>query len=318
MRHETPAERFKTTCLRLFIVSILATSVVGAVTLLIEPSGWWRLVQERILATCAILTGASFWGLVSGWLYNRGYRVLPTISMLFVLSLTFSGILEVWNLIGEALFGKLVGTSAILSVASLGGFINRECYKAGRNAIPALGGVLTGIAALTGVLLVWEILEFNVYPKVHLAPRLLGATTTMAIGFTHLSMLLLMKLQRSYRWVHGAAYYIVLGLASLISALIITAGAGFDEAFTVRIVGVWSIAATAVTLIIPVLWFLSRGALDNAGDTASELQRRITKKRTELAALEAQLAALPPAINSPWDVQDAANGSTASRAGGAC
>lgn len=301
MSEESPAQNFRTTCLRLFIVSILATAFVGAGTLLLDLDGWWRTVQERVLATCAILTGASFWGLICGWAYSNRYRVLPTISMAFVVITSFTGVLSVWELLTALTSGKIVGTSAILAVASLAGFVNLQCHRMGRNLVPAFGVLFTVIASLIGVLFTWELLDFSTSSHGGGAFKLMMAAMSCAIGCTHLAMLLLMKIQRSYRWVQGAAYYVILGLASLISLLIMTEGGGLDGAFAVRILGVWSIAATAVTLILPVLWFLSRGALDEAGDTAAELMRRIAKKHEEAAALEERLAALPPAVNSPWD-----------------
>ena len=317
MSQESAAQNFKTTCLRLFIASILATAFVGAGTLLLDLDGWWRTVQERVLATCAILNGASFWGLICGWCYSCGYRKFPTASMLLIAIVSCTSILLVWELISESLFGRLIGTGAILAVASFSGYLNRACYTAGRNVIPVLGCVFTAIATVTGVLLVWELLEIDPFLDGYWPFKLLAVAITMAVGCTHLSMLLLMKLKRSYQWVHGVAYYVVLGLAALVSALFLTEGAGIDEAFIVRIIGVWSIAATAVTLIIPVLWFLSRGAIDEDGDTAEELQRRIAKKCEELAALEERLAALPPAIGSPWDVQEATQADSTSVAASA-
>lgn len=229
-----PASRLKTSSLRLFIVSIISTAVVGAGAILLPSEGWFYVVQLKILATTSILTGASVCGLVCG-----------------------------------------------------------GCLALGRRTLPAVGMALVGVAAGTGLLAIWGEISSEAFLK------LCGVSTTLAIGCSHVAMLLLMKLRKSYQWVHGLAYFLVLGLASYISLLIVTET---DHFGAFQIIGVMSIAATAVSLIIPVLSYLSRGDDEEQAQTAAAIQRRIDGLRAEIADLENRLEQLPPpAPSSPWD-----------------
>jgi len=121
----------------------------------------------------------------------------------------------------------------------------------------------------------------------------LGKPTLVAAAYgvacSHLSMLLLARLHRSYRWAHLVAYQVILGLATLIAAGILFDF--FDNEGYWRLTGVISIASAAITLIIPVLWRLSRDLDDHevaSTDSILKIDEEIARCKKELMDLQAK------------------------------
>lgn len=76
---------FTSICLRIFIVSILATAAIGASAMLMPTGGgWFPALQIKILLTTSLIAATSVCGLTCGGCLKLGRRVLPTIGIALV------------------------------------------------------------------------------------------------------------------------------------------------------------------------------------------------------------------------------------------
>lgn len=183
--------------------------------------------------------------------------------------------------------GKILGTTLIISAASVCGLACGGCWSLGRRTLPAVGGAFVGAAALLSLIGLWSEFDEIAFWK------LVGVSASLGIGCSHLSMLLLMRLKGTYRWAHLVAYQVILGLAALIAAGI--AFEFFDSEGYWRLTGVVSIAMAAVTVIIPVFWWMSRDEAEaeiDEGDPVLRLDERIAHCKKELIELQSQRDAL--------------------------
>jgi hypothetical protein len=214
--------QFTRVCLRLFIVSVIASALVGAAALAI-PTGNWDF-EIKVFLTTLIIAGASVCGLACG-----------------------------------------------------------GCWTLGKRALPAIGVICTVVAACLWLFCLWG----NVVEEWIGKPALIA--TAFGVACSHLSMLLLAKLHRSYQWAQLVAYQVILGLAILISAGIVFEF--FDNEGYWRLTGVVSIASAAITLIIPVLWRLSRDLDDHevaSTDSILKIDEEIARCKKELMDLQAK------------------------------
>jgi hypothetical protein len=215
--------QFTRVCLRLFIASIAASALVGAIAIAIPADNWWFLGD--VLATTLIIAAASVCGLACGGCMLLGRKFLPTVGLICVLVASSLGLYEVW----------------------------------------------LGIHAGQWL---WNFF---------------GVVTAYGVACSHLSMLLMVKLHRSYRWAHIVAYQVILGLATLFSAGLVFDFIDYDA--TWRLIGVLSIASAAITLIIPVLWRLSRDLDDHevaSTDSILKIDEQIARCKKELMDLQAK------------------------------
>src|SRR3989304_3464291 len=153
------SQRLVKLSLRLFIVSIVATALVGMYVIAI-PSDDWEY-EIKVLLTTATIAGASICGLSCGGCLSRGHRVLPTAGL------------------------ALTGLSAVLALIG----IWVQPWSGPAN---------------------WEFWE--VYWKIT------ASLICYAIACAHLSMLFLANLAGMYRWAYLVAYYLILGLATVMAA----------------------------------------------------------------------------------------------------
>ncbi len=188
---------------------------------------------------------------------------------------------------------KVFLTTLIIAGASVCGLACGGCWTLGHRALPAVGVACTLVAACLGLVMVWgEVVDEVLGKSVMIA-------TTFGVACSHLSMLLLAKLHRSYRWAHLVAYQVILGLAVLIAAGIVFEF--FDNEGYWRLTGVLSIASAAITLIIPVLWRLSRDLDDRDvanADSILQIDEQIARCKKELMDLQAKRVRLLDAERS--------------------
>jgi len=178
---------------------------------------------------------------------------------------------------------KVFFTTLIIAGASVCGLACGGCWTLGNRVLPAIGVACTVVAASLGLLTLWGEIFNEAIGKTTIV------ATTFGVACSHLSMLLLAKLHRSYRWAHLVAYQLILGLAILISAGIVFEL--FDNEGYWRLTGVLSIASAAITLIIPVLWRLSRDLDDQevaSTDSILKIDEEIAQCKKELMDLQAK------------------------------
>jgi hypothetical protein len=206
--------------LRLFIVSICATALVGIWAIAI-PSDDWEY-EFKIFLTTATIAGASVCGLACGGCLSRGHRILPM-----------------------------------------------------------AGLVLSGIGAALILIGMWPELTSAFYWQVTCT------ISFFAVACAHLSMLLMANLASKYRWAQLLAYQLILGLATLLAF-----GIWFEffesEGYW-RFTGVVSILVAAITLIIPVLHYMSRDVIAREREQADPLfavDEEIARLKKRLMELE--------------------------------
>jgi hypothetical protein len=155
---------------------------------------------------------------------------------------------------------KILLTTAAIAGASICGLACGGCMMRGRRMLPTIGLVLSVVSA--GLTLVgvwaspwdgpsnWDFWE--IYWK------FTAVVIFYAIACAHLSMLLMARLDGMYRWTYLVAYYLILGLATVLSFGV--ALEFFEEEGYWRLTGALSILVAAITLLVPVFHWLSRKA----------------------------------------------------------
>jgi hypothetical protein len=109
-----------------------------------------------------------------------------------------------------------------------------------------------------------------------------------AIACAHLTMLFMANLAGSYRWAYLVAYFLILGLATVIAAVIVYNDLGNRDSFW-RLVGALSILVAAITLLIPVFHRLSRekvAAAKSEVDPLFAVEEEIARTKKRLIELE--------------------------------
>jgi hypothetical protein len=195
------SQRLVKVLLRLFIASIVATTLVGLYVIAI-PSQDWEY-EIKVLLTTATIAGASICGLACGGCMTRGRRVLPTIGL--VLSVASAAL---------AMFG--------IWAAPWNGPSNWDFWE-----------------------VYWKCTAVVIF---------------YAIACAHLSMLLMARLDGMYRWAYLVAYYLILGLATVLSFGV--ALEFFEQEGYWRLTGALSILVAAITLLVPVFHWLSHKAAE--------------------------------------------------------
>ena len=214
---------------------------------------------------------------------------------LLIASVSISALLAIWVILADD-FGDFQGrvlatTLSIVATSILGLACGAfgESAKAKHTAlkiIPFLGTILTLVCAFTILGLIWELFrsqDSNIL-------KTIAVSGIFAFSLSQLSLLSLANLSKNFRWSLTAAYIVVLGLASLISAIIIIEPRS-EETFIMRLIGVLSIIDGSLTVIIPIFHYLSRK--DFANPTIAGIDAEISKLNEQILALEKKKESLP-------------------------
>ncbi len=209
---------------------------------------------------------------------------------LLVCSIALSALLGIWAIVsGE--FGDIqarillttltvVGTS-ILGLAC-GAFLeNPRSQTSPLKAVPLAGIFLAVLAALLSFWLIWA----GTNLESEWMFKTFSVSLIFAFSLAQLSLLSLAKLANRFSWALTAAYVVILILDTIISVIIIFELSGNDS-FVLRIIGVLSVIAAALTVMIPIFHRLSRT------EFAEFESPDITAIDTEIARLQAQIARL--------------------------
>jgi hypothetical protein len=153
---------------------------------------------------------------------------------------------------------KILLTTATIAGASVCGLACGGCMMRGRRVLPTIGLVLSVTAAMLALVGIWAApwngpanWDFwEIYWK------FTAVLTFYAIACAHLSMLLMARLEGMYGWAYLVAYYLILGLATVLSFGV--ALEFFEEEGYWRLTGALSILVAAITLLVPVFHWLSR------------------------------------------------------------
>jgi hypothetical protein len=153
---------------------------------------------------------------------------------------------------------RILLTTATIAGASVCGLACGGCMMRGRRVLPTIGLVLSVAAAVLALVGIW-MAPWNGPANWDFWEVYWKFTTVLifyAIACAHLSMLLMARLDGTYGWAYLVAYYLILGLATVLSFGV--ALEFFEEEGYWRLTGALSILVAAITLLVPVFHWLSR------------------------------------------------------------
>lgn len=199
----------------------------------------------------------------------------------------------IWAIIsGE--FGELQGkvlstTSTVVGTSILGLACGAYLERSRAKNIPAMvvpfAGILCAIVSAAIVLwLIWgsnDLHEETVFKS-------LAVSLIFAFSFAQLSLLSLARLAAKFRWSMLTAYFSILALA-LVSSAVILFSENEDNFFVLRLIGVLAVVDAAVTVMIPIFHRLSRSdfAFEETVSTA-KIDGQITDLKAQIQRLEKQ------------------------------
>lgn len=211
---------------------------------------------------------------------------------LLVCSIALSAIMGIWAIIsGE--FGELqgqilattltvVGTS-ILGLAC-GAFLESpRSQNTALRSVPVTGIILSVVSALFALWMIWTSFSNN-----EGVIKTFFISLIFAFSLAQLSLLSLARLAKRFSWSLTTAFIVILSLDSIISLVIIFAS-GNENEFVFRVIGVLSVTAAALTVMIPIFHRLSRTEfVDDTVPTLTEIDAEINQLEARLAQLRKQ------------------------------
>jgi hypothetical protein len=180
---------------------------------------------------------------------------------------------------------RVLLTTIVISAASVCGLANGALLATKRRNVLPIAGIalaLGGAAMLIGG--IWTGVASQGYWKLAVS---LGI---FAVACGHLALLSMARLAQWFQWSLVTAYLVIFGVASLIVFLIITDFHGSGEGLF-QLLAVAAIIDAAITVLIPVFHWLSRGqfALEG-GSTAPEIaessDQEIARLKERIVELE--------------------------------
>jgi hypothetical protein len=186
---------------------------------------------------------------------------------------------------------RILLTTATIAGASVCGLACGGCMMRGHRVLPTIGLVLSVVSAGLALVGIWALpwdgasnWEFwEIYWKIT------AVAIFYAIACAHLSMLLMARLEGMYRWSYLVAYYLILGLATVLSFGV--ALEFFEEEGYWRLTGALSILVAAITLLVPVFHWLSRKTLaahEAEVDQLFAVEEELARVKKRLMELESK------------------------------
>jgi hypothetical protein len=171
--------------LRMFVVSIIATAVLGVIALSFPTEGWE--LEIKACLTTAILTAASICGLACGGCLQRGHRVLPLAGLILTPIAAILLLLGMWVEINSESFWKISMIIAIFAVACahLSMLFMASLAGAYRWAYLAAYQLVFGLAALLTVGIIFDFFDNDRYWRLTGGFSILVAAITLLIPVFH-------------------------------------------------------------------------------------------------------------------------------------
>ncbi|MHC4984670.1 MAG: hypothetical protein ACYTFO_00795 [Planctomycetota bacterium] len=141
---------------------------------------------------------------------------------------------------------KVLLTTLVISVASIGWLCCSSYHSQRREPIAAIGGALL-MAAAAGLMInaIWAEEDGEAYWKLTLS------LTIWAVAVSHLLMLVALRLRRGQWWVHALGAITVATLATVLTLLVLEVIDGSES--VMKLIVVLCILVTLETLVIPIL-----------------------------------------------------------------
>jgi hypothetical protein len=225
----------------------------------------------------------------------RSFRIKQFSLYLLIVSVFLSAVLGIWALLSGRDFDwvevRILLTTVTISGASICGLGCGAFWETGRGRIlPIIGIALAITSAVLLITGMWVEVDSEGYWKTAVI------LTIFAVAAAHLSLLSIARLARQFSWAWIAAYVSILGLALIISAMVI---GEVDDDWAFRLVGVVSIISASFSILIPVFHRLSKTtpALRSASSQTSfglpaegeeSIDAELARLRARIAELEAR------------------------------
>jgi hypothetical protein len=171
--------------LRLFIVSIVATALVGILALAI-PSDNWDF-EIKVFLTTAIIAAASVCGLACGGCLTRGHRVLPGAGLILTVISACLLLAGMWPEIDSEVYWKVTVSLAFYAVACAHLSMLFMANLAGgyRWAYLVAYQLILGLATLLAAGIAFEFFENERYWRLTGVISILVAAITLLIPVFH-------------------------------------------------------------------------------------------------------------------------------------
>lgn len=261
-----------------FIGSIIASALLGIVVTLTGTVDQ----NSRILLTALTITTASFSMFLNGIFFERMFgKILPAIGFLLT---GIAAVLCIGTIWADAANYKPLATIIVLLFANFFLFPFAFYYEESkRKLLPIVGSAATVVAALLSVRAIWE------FPKSHFLERTFFVAVVFSVACFYLSLIFLITLSKRYAWTMKAVQIAVWTLVAILLWLIVFEPELQETAedIVTRVLVILSIIIAALTVMIPILYRLSRAELDPPEKiTVQEIEKRIAKHKSEIDSLE--------------------------------
>jgi hypothetical protein len=176
---------------------------------------------------------------------------------------------------------RILMTTLTVTATSILGLACGAYYETGRGRVlPMVGIALSVIAAIMTLLIVWDVLDES--------KTFIKSSVTVLIGAvaaSHLSLLMIARLDRRFAWSRIAAI-VLIGTLSGLLIFLVWADPDTNSELIARTLGVLSILVGAVTVMTPVFHKLSHEGGRDPDEIMSEietLKRRLEELENEKA-----------------------------------
>lgn len=186
---------------------------------------------------------------------------------------------------------KVLMTTVTITCTSILGLACGAYFETGRSKILPISGIVFAIISA----ILWIVLIWTAAYNEEFIFKLVASSTLLAVSCSHLSLLLLAKLDRRFIW----SRYLVFVCVAILSAIllyIIWFEPKSDEDIISRIIGVLSIIIAAVTVVTPVFHKLSRNESEE-----KQIDEEIAELKKRLAELEKRKAEIQENSNEKND-----------------
>jgi len=210
---------------------------------------------------------------------------------LLTCSIALSALMGIWAIIsGE--FGDLQGKVLLTTLTVVGtsvlGLACGAFLESPRNlklkAVPIAGIIIAVLCAVTSFWLIWGFSDRgdNGFLK------LFFVSLIFAFSLAQLSLLSMARLAGRFRWSLITAYIVIFVLDSIVSAIIIFELTG-DDGLVLRLIGILSVVAASLTVMIPIFHWLSRTEFVNIETTSTDkIDAEIANLKEQISRLEKQ------------------------------
>lgn len=280
------ASSLKDLFLKALIVSVCISVVVGILVVLFGT----QEQSSQIFLTSLTITVASFSMFLNGVFFERLMgKILPLLGFVITPACALLCVVNIWNE-----YGRLapLATAAVLLAANFSLFplaFYHEKNKA--NVIPLLGLTGTLIVTAFAISMIWEYSTPS-----ESVTRFFYICYLLAVTCFYLSLILQVKLTDKFAWALTAAKIVTWLLFACSAMFIIISDpseAAGSETLLIRAITILSLLVTALTVLIPIFYFLGKiPAEQKPLQNVAEIDREIDELKfriTELEELKARI-----------------------------